>query len=101
MTAIFEILLARHWMDGRLVLDASLKAIAESEAGVLVLLSKPETPDDLLSISTLWGAFETDAASAADAYNQIGMGAQILRDLGVGQIRLMGAPPTMLWRALS
>ena len=33
-----------------------------------------------------------DKAGSPDAYNQIGMGAQILRDLGVGQIRLLGAP---------
>lgn len=94
VTAIFRDLVGTT-LDGRSSwsFDASLKAIAESEAGVLVLLSKPETPDDLLSdIDRLWGAVETDSASAADAYNQIGMGAQILRDLGVGQIRLMGAP---------
>jgi 3,4-dihydroxy 2-butanone 4-phosphate synthase/GTP cyclohydrolase II len=75
--------------------DASLKAIAESESGVLVLLSKPETAEDLLQgIDRLLGEPEGETASSQDAYNQIGMGAQILRDLGVGQIRLMGAPLT-------
>ena len=73
--------------------DASLKAIAESESGVLVLLSKPEATDDLLhDIDRLLGKPERDKAGSPDAYNQIGMGAQILRDLGVGQIRLLGAP---------
>ena len=73
--------------------DASLKAIAESESGVLVLLSKPEATDDLLhDIDRLLGEPERDKAGSPDAYNQIGMGAQILRDLGVGQIRLLGAP---------
>ena len=28
----------------------------------------------------------------AEGYTQVGMGAQILRDLGVGKIRLMGMP---------
>jgi 3,4-dihydroxy 2-butanone 4-phosphate synthase/GTP cyclohydrolase II len=38
------------------------------------------------------GQAQVDPQPSADGYNQIGMGAQILRDLGVGQIRLMGAP---------
>ena len=94
VTAIFRDLVGTT-LDGRTSwsFDASLKAIAEADAGVLVLLSKPETPEDLLcDIDRLWGAPEADTGSSADAYNQIGMGAQILRDLGVGQIRLMGAP---------
>jgi 3,4-dihydroxy 2-butanone 4-phosphate synthase/GTP cyclohydrolase II len=40
----------------------------------------------------LMGQAEVDSQPGADGYNQIGMGAQILRDLGVGQIRLLGAP---------
>ena len=73
--------------------DASLRAIAEADAGVLVLLSKPETAEDLISgIDRLLGAPEADLSGSPDAYNQIGMGAQILRDLGVGKIKLMGAP---------
>ena len=74
--------------------DASLLAIAEAEAGVLVLLSKPETAEDLISgIDRLLGSPAAELSSSSpDAYNQIGMGAQILRDLGVGQIKLMGAP---------
>ena len=73
--------------------DASLRAIAEAGAGVLVLLSKPETAQDLISgIDRLLEAPEAELSGSLDAYNQIGMGAQILRDLGVGQIKLMGAP---------
>ena len=73
--------------------DASLRAIAEAKAGVLVLLSKPETAEDLISgIDRLLGAPEAELSGSPDTYNQIGMGAQILRDLDVGQIKLMGAP---------
>ena len=54
--------------------DASLKAIAESESGVLVLLSKPEATDDLLhDIDRLLGEPERDKAGGPDAYDQIGM----------------------------
>lgn len=96
VTAVFRDLVGTT-LDGHASwsFDASLKAIAESESGVLVLLSKPETAEDLLQgIDRLLGEPEGDAASSQDAYNEIGMGAQILRDLGVGQIRLMGAPLT-------
>lgn len=96
VTAVFRDLVGTT-LDGHASwsFDASLKAIAESESGVLVLLSKPETAEDLLQgIDRLLGEPEGETASSQDAYNQIGMGAQILRDLGVGQIRLMGAPLT-------
>ena len=96
VTAVFRDLVGTT-LDGHASwsFDASLKAIAESESGVLVLLSKPETAEDQLQgIDRLLGEPEGDTVSSQDAYNQIGMGAQILRDLGVGQIRLMGAPLT-------
>ena len=73
--------------------DASLKAISESEAGALVLLSRPETAEDLLGdIDRVLGQTEVETLAHADGYNQIGMGAQILRDLRVGKIQLLGAP---------
>jgi len=101
VTAVFRDLVGTS-LDGHpsWSFDASLKAIAESESGVLVLLSKPETADDLLhGIDRLLGATDTDAGTASDGYNQIGMGAQILRALGVGKIRLLGAP--LKYNALS
>ena len=74
-------------------LDASLTAIAEANAGVLVLLSKPESPEDLMhDIDRLLGDTEVDQPSGAEGYNEIGLGAQILRDLGVGQIKLLASP---------
>ena len=49
VTAVFRDLVGTT-LDGHASwsFDASLKAIAESESGVLVLLSKPETAEDLL-----------------------------------------------------
>jgi 3,4-dihydroxy 2-butanone 4-phosphate synthase/GTP cyclohydrolase II len=94
VTAIFRDLVGTT-LDGLASwsFDESLRAISETEAGVLVLLSKPETAEDLLhGIDRLFGGPEAESMASPDAYNQIGMGAQILRDLGVGQIRLMGAP---------
>ncbi len=94
VTAVFRDLIGTT-LDGHVSwsFDASLKAVAASDSGVLVLLSKPEATDDLLhDIDRLLGEPVNEQASSPDAYNQIGMGAQILRDLGVGQIRLLGAP---------
>lgn len=73
--------------------DASLRAIAVAERGVVVLISKPETPEELLAgVDRLLEGAVTDTAVSADGYASVGLGAQILRDLGVGRIRLLGAP---------
>lgn len=74
--------------------DNSLKAVCEAERGVLVLIGRPETPDELLAgVDRLLGADGTDVASkSAGSYASVGLGAQILHDLGVGKIHLMGAP---------
>jgi len=73
--------------------DHSLKCVSEAERAVLVLITRPETADELLSgIDRLLGLESSDAAGATGSYASIGLGAQILNDLGVGKIHLMGAP---------
>lgn len=80
--------------------DSSLKAIAEAERGVLVLIGRVETPDELLAgVDRLLGLHVPDPTSSADSYASVGLGAQILNDLGVGKIRLLGAP--LKYNALS
>jgi 3,4-dihydroxy 2-butanone 4-phosphate synthase/GTP cyclohydrolase II len=72
-----------------------LKALAEDGTGVVVLLARHESDDALLhSVDIALGKAEI-APSVADnpsTYMTVGLGSQILRDLGVGKIRLMGAP---------
>ncbi|WOJ96785.1 3,4-dihydroxy-2-butanone-4-phosphate synthase [Congregibacter brevis] len=71
----------------------SLEAIAKAGSGVLVLLSRSETDEQLLhSIDLALGKIEPRDPKAGDSYNTVGVGSQILRELGVGKIRLMGAP---------
>ncbi len=70
-------------------LDAALKAIAESPRGVLVWISQGETVDLGAALDALQQP--TSPASTAH-YRSIGVGAQILRDLGVRQMRLLSSP---------
>ena len=57
-------------------------------------INKDETDGELLAqVDAVLGR-ETldDSQQRSVGYSQVGMGAQILRDLGVGKIRLMGSP---------
>jgi len=79
-------------------LDRALAAIAADGCGVAVLLSRPESPEHLLaSVDLVLG--QGQPLENVDTYNNVGLGCQILRDLGVGKIRLLGAP--MKYNALS
>ncbi len=67
----------------------ALTKISQSAAGVLVLLHRNETPNDLLA----------RAVATPDAHHisqwdprSYGIGAQILRDLNVGKMRLLATP---------
>jgi 3,4-dihydroxy 2-butanone 4-phosphate synthase/GTP cyclohydrolase II len=72
-----------------------LHAVSAEGKGVVVMLSRDETADQLLhSIDIALGDSEVQIAGAESTQNYmtVGLGSQILRDLGVGKIRLMGAP---------
>jgi 3,4-dihydroxy 2-butanone 4-phosphate synthase / GTP cyclohydrolase II len=73
-------------------MNKCLETLAGADRGVIVLLARDETPDQLLhSIDMALG--ETPAAqNNPDSYTTVGLGSQILCDLGVGKIHLMGAP---------
>ena len=72
----------------------SLSYVAAEGIGVVVVINKEETDADLLAqVDAVLGAdLPDDSQQRSVGYSQVGMGAQILRDLGVGKIRLMGAP---------
>ena len=73
-------------------MNKCLQTLSEADRGVIVLLARDESPEQLLhSIDMALG--ETPAAhNNPDSYTTVGLGSQILRDLGVGKIHLMGAP---------
>jgi len=70
----------------------ALAAIAESGCGVLLLLHRQETAAELLARVQPPGA---DRAPTKMAFLNYGIGAQILRDLGVKKMRLMAVPRRM------
>ena len=72
-----------------------LSRVAEEGCGVVVLLAGSETQQDILSsVDIALGNAQVLGAAVGDrdVYMTVGLGSQILRDLGVGKIRLMGAP---------
>lgn len=74
-------------------MNRCLKAIAE-EGGVVVLLANSESPEQVLaSLDVARGNKPVPHGEGVDnTWLTVGLGSQILRDLGVGKIRLMGAP---------
>jgi 3,4-dihydroxy 2-butanone 4-phosphate synthase / GTP cyclohydrolase II len=71
--------------------DQSMRIIARQGKGVLVLLHRKEASDDLLS------ALREDAEKPAAKWDPrlYGIGAQILREVGVGKMRLLASPRKM------
>jgi 3,4-dihydroxy 2-butanone 4-phosphate synthase/GTP cyclohydrolase II len=72
-------------------IPAALAAIADSGRGVIVLLHRPESASELRHRAM---TDEPPASSKMELRNY-GIGAQILRDLNVGKMRLMARPRKM------
>ena len=76
------------WNMGR-----CLQAVAENGRGVIVVLARSERAEQILaSVDMALGEPDAAAAVPPDTYTTVGLGSQILKDLGVGKIHLMGAP---------
>ncbi len=74
----------------------SLEHVASEGKGVVVLLGSYETPDDVLhDVDIALGKLAPPRPVADGSHNTyftVGVGSQILREVGVGKMRLMGAP---------
>lgn len=74
-------------------LEQAQRALAQAEAGVIVLLRQPESGADLLA--ALQAPAPTQRPTAKWDPRIYGIGAQILRDLGVGKMKLLASPRRM------
>lgn len=74
-------------------LDKSLHVLAQAESGVIVLLHRPETGRDILAALPDQSASQRPAAKWDPRI--YGIGAQILRDLGVRKMKLLASPRRM------
>lgn len=74
-------------------LPAALQTLAAAPCGVIILLRRPLSTDDLLR--QLKSAHSEPQASPKYDLLKYGIGAQILADLGVGKVRLMAQPRRM------
>ena len=72
----------------------ALERVAAEGRGVVVLLYYPESSEDIdRSIEQILNPNQMRSQLASDVvYQQVGTGSQILRDLGIHQMRLMSAP---------
>jgi 3,4-dihydroxy 2-butanone 4-phosphate synthase/GTP cyclohydrolase II len=84
-------------------LQAALARIAEAGTGVVVLLRQPETPAELsaalqaLAVVPAQGGSPESTAPVGEGavLRTFGVGAQILKDLGVKRMRVLSAPKQM------
>ena len=74
-------------------LGAALQTLAQAESGVAVLLHRPESGQDILSALT--GPDQSARPPAKWDPRTYGIGAQILRDLGVRRMKLLASPRRM------
>lgn len=72
----------------------SVERLASEEKGVIVVVGHPESQAELLAQVTHFPDMspEQKASSETGVYRVIGTGSQILRDLGVGKMRLLSSP---------
>ncbi len=78
--------------------DRAMRAISQASAGVMVLLNCQGSASHLLAQIEAWGKDPTTPATRKAAKMDLrtyGIGAQILCDLNVGQMRLLARPRKM------
>jgi 3,4-dihydroxy 2-butanone 4-phosphate synthase/GTP cyclohydrolase II len=79
-------------------LDSAIERIAQEDAGVIVVLREQESSRDFMdSVESLDHATDdlTERRAGDSVFRTYGVGAQILRDLGLSKIRVLSAPKQM------
>lgn len=79
-------------------LDSAIERIAKEDVGVIVVLREQESSRDFMdSVDSLDQATDdlTERRDGDSVFRTYGVGAQILRDLGLSKIRVLSAPKQM------
>jgi 3,4-dihydroxy 2-butanone 4-phosphate synthase/GTP cyclohydrolase II len=79
-------------------LDGAIERIAKEDVGVVVVMREQETSRDFMdSVESLGQSKDelTDRRDGDAVFRTYGVGAQILRDLGLSKIRVLSAPKQM------
>ncbi|MEO7066312.1 MAG: 3,4-dihydroxy-2-butanone-4-phosphate synthase [Rhodanobacter sp.] len=78
--------------DLGLTVTAALRQIADEGRGVLLVLSGEDTPDALLARLQQQPSTQAPEDAKQQEWRQLGLGAQILSDLGARRLRVLGTP---------
>ena len=78
--------------DLGLTVTAALRRIAAEDRGVLLVLAGTDTPEDLLARLQRQAEPPAGAHAPQHAWRQLGLGAQMLAELGVQRLRVLGTP---------
>jgi 3,4-dihydroxy 2-butanone 4-phosphate synthase / GTP cyclohydrolase II len=79
-------------------LDAAVERIAKEDVGVVVLLREQESSREFMDAIDALGRSKdelTARRTGSNVFRTYGVGAQILRDLGLSKIRVLSAPKQM------
>jgi len=79
-------------------LDAAIERIAREDVGVVVVLREQESSRDFMDAVEALGQHSddfTERRKGDSVFRTYGVGAQILRDLGLSKIRVLSAPKQM------
>ena len=82
--------------DLGLTVTSALRRIADEDRGVLLVLSGEDTPEALLARLNRQPSKQAPEEAQQQEWRQLGLGAQILVDLGVHRLRVLGTPRKMV-----
>lgn len=82
--------------DLGLTVTAALRRIADEGRGVLLVLSGEDTPEALLARLNRQPGKQAPEEAQQQEWRQLGLGAQILADIGVHRLRVLGTPRKMV-----
>lgn len=91
---IFGLVQPGESQTSKWTVHSALQRVAREGRGVLVLLGRGNVSADIVErqLANFYGEAESVPVNANSQIMQVGVGSQILRDLGVRQMRLMSAP---------